>query len=854
MSAPARVLRIPDLSLVVLVGPSGSGKSTLAARHFRPTEVLSSDRMRGWVDDDETSMAATADAFAALRYLAGVRLRRRRLTVIDATSVRSDDRAVLVRLAKQHHALPVAIVLDVPLAECLKRNELRSDRQSPRDVIRRQHDALRHSLRSLKREGFSQVCVLTSPDEADALTIEREPLWPMRHVGESGPFDIVGDVHGCADELRELLATLGWAPDETGVWAHPAGRRAILVGDIVDRGPSVVAAATMALDLCDAGRAYWVPGNHDVRLAKRLRGVKGQVTHGLAESLAQIDALGEAERAAFVERLAKRVDALVSHLVLDQGRLVVAHAGMQEDMQGRASAEVRSFALFGARTGEVDEDDLPVRLDWAQGYRGEAAVVHGHVAVGEARWANNTLNIDTGCVFGGRLTALRWPERELVSVPAAQVYCEPTARLREALGASGRPEPEGLLAIDDVTGDRRIETAEQGRVRIRPEQSAAALEVMSRFAVRPEWLIYLPPTMSPCETSARGEYLEHPDEALAYYRERGVSHVLCEEKHMGSRAVLVVCRDPGVAARRFGIDDEAAGECYTRTGRAMLDEPTRSALLQRVREAVAGAGLWDSLATDWVCLDCEMMPWNAKARELLVSQYAPVAVAGSVAAAGAQRVLTQAVSRGLPLEGQAARIAELRTNLERYAHAYRRYCWPVGGLRDLRIAPFHLLASEGAVHADRDHAWHMETLGRLAQAAPDLCVATPSVAVDLGSAESSSEAIAWWERLTSDGGEGFVVKPLEFVARPRGKLLQPAVKCRGREYLRIIYGPDYTRPEHLAQLRERGLARKRELALREFALGLEGLRRFVEGEPLHRVHECAFGVLALESEPVDPRL
>jgi protein phosphatase len=189
---------------------------------------------------------------------------------------------------------------------------------------------------------------------------------------------------------------------------------------------------------------------------------------------------------------------------------------------------------------------------------------------------------------------------------------------------------------------------------------------------------------------------------------------------------------------------------------------------------------------------------------------------------------------------------------DRYVAAYQRYCWPVQSLADFKLAPFHLLASEGAVHVDKDHVWHMNTLARLCD--DPLLLATPNQVIDLTDADSQTQGIQWWENLTTRGGEGMVVKPLTFVAKGRKGLVQPAVKCRGREYLRIIYGPEYTAPENLNRLRERGLAAKRSLALREFALSVEALERFIRHEPLYRVHECVFGILALESEPVDPRL
>ena len=192
--------------------------------------------------------------------------------------------------------------------------------------------------------------------------------------------------------------------------------------------------------------------------------------------------------------------------------------------------------------------------------------------------------------------------------------------------------------------------------------------------------------------------------------------------------------------------------------------------------------------------------------------------------------------------------------LRKYREAYRRYCWPVASLTDYRLAPFHLLASEGTVHTDKTNRWHMETLRRLAASDPGFIIATPFLELDLTNDTAIEQASCWWEELTSKGGEGMVVKPLEFIAHGPKGLVQPAIKCRGREYLRIIYGPEYTAGDQLPRLRSRGLSGKRSLAVREFALGIEALERFVAREPLRRVHECVFGILALESEPVDPRL
>jgi protein phosphatase len=845
-------IRIPELSLVVLIGPSGSGKSTFAARHFKPTEVLSSDACRGLVGDDENDQTVTAEAFEVLHAIAGARLGLGRLTVVDATNVQPEARRPLVELARGHHVLPVAIVFDLPENVCIERNRSRPDRDFGAHVVRRQRSQLRRSLGRLQREGFRRVVVLRGAAEVDASQIVREPSWTDRS-DEHGPFDIVGDIHGCHDELVELLATLGYAPDPQGVHRHPEGRTLVFLGDLVDRGPATPSVLRTVMGMVEGGSAICVPGNHENKLVRALKGRDVQMTHGLPETLAQLANEPEEFRA----RVLGFLDGLVSHYVLDDRRLVVAHAGMREEMQGRASAAVRAFALYGETTGETDEFGLPVRYPWAEDYRGQALVAYGHTPVPAPQWVNNTICLDTGCVFGGALTALRYPEKELVSVPARAMHYEP---IRPLL-AAGEEVPEAadrgrgeILDIDDVLGKRGVQTRLHGRLTIPQDHAAAALEVMSRFAIDPRWLIYLPPTMAPTATSARPELLEHPAEAFEAYRHDGVPAVICEDKHMGSRAVVIVCQTPDVAERRFRAS-EASGAVFTRTGRAFFtDAHLERDLLLAVGEAVAAAGLWEELSTDWLALDCELMPWSMKAEELLRGQYASVGAAAGAGLSAAVTELERAAARGVAVEDLLERQRRRLEMTAAFVDAYRPYCWPVASLADLRLAPFQLLAGDGGLLLDRAHPWHMEVAERLAHAAPSLVQPTRHVVVDLTDQGSQDRASAWWDDLTASGGEGIVVKPVEPIVPFRRGLAQPGIKVRGREYLRIIYGAEYTAPANLGQLRQRSLGRKRSLALREFALGIEALERFVRGEPLYRVHECVFGVLALESEPVDPRL
>ena len=841
-------VELPELCLVVLIGVSGAGKSTFGRKHFLPTELVSSDACRGLVSDDDNDQSATGDAFDVLNFIVGKRLARGRLTVVDATNIQVESRRSLIRLAREHDCLAVAVVLDVPVKLAAERNAERPDRNFGVRVIKQQHSQLRRGIRGLKREGFARVHILDSAEAIDAATFTRRKLWNDKRE-LPGPFDIIGDVHGCAGELRRLLERLGYRIEgtrEAPVVTAPEGRLALFLGDLVDRGPDSPGVLHLAMAMVESGAALCIPGNHEVKLLRKLRGKKVKLSHGLAETMDQL----EREPEAFRERVAAFINGLVSHFVLDDGRLVVAHAGLRESYQGRASGRVRSFCLYGETTGETDAFGLPVRYDWASEYRGRAMVVYGHTPVPEAEWINRTICVDTGCVFGGKLTALRYPERELVQVEAAEVYYEP-ARPLERVSKDERPEH--VLDIQDVTGKRIIDTRVHHSVTIREENSIAALEVMSRFAVDPRWLVYLPPTMSPSATApADSPMLERAEEVFAYFAKQGVEQVVCEEKHMGSRAVLVVARDREAAQRRFGVDDGKQGVVYTRTGRAFFaDDALEAELVARVAEAFEAAGLWTELETGWVVLDAELMPWSLKAVELLRTQYAAVGSAARAALSEVVRSLAAATDRGSA--ELLARFQDRQQRVEGYSAAWRRYCWAADTLDQVKLAPFHLLAAEGTTFFDRTHVWHMDTLARLAEHDPIL-VATPYRLVALGDDLARADAIEWWHELTASGGEGMVVKPERWLARSSRGLVQPALKCRGPEYLRIIYGPEYDAPDQLERLRARGLGAKRGLAMREFALGVEGLYRFVEREPLWRVHECVFGVLALESEPVDPRL
>ncbi|WP_027708765.1 polynucleotide kinase-phosphatase [Zooshikella ganghwensis] len=851
-------IQIPEVALILLVGTSGAGKSTFARKHFLSTEILSSDVCRGLVSDDENAQDASADAFDVLHLIAEHRLRRGLLTVVDATNVQESARRSLLRVARKQHCLAQAIVLDIAESTCLERNKTRPDRDFGPHVIRNQARQLKRSMRQLKREGFSQVHILKSEEEINQVSFKRIPLWTNKR-NETGPFDIIGDIHGCFDELVTLLTKLGYHVDQnTADSAYPysitppAQRKAIFVGDLVDRGPKNPEVLRLVMSMIHQGHALCVSGNHDDKLKRKLEGRQVKVNHGLEQTLAQL----ESEPEAFIQQVSSFLDGLISHYVLDNGRLVTAHAGMKEHYQGRASGTVRAFALYGETTGETDEYGLPVRYEWANDYRGKALVVYGHTPTIEPEFFNNTICIDTGCVFGGKLTALRYPERELVSVPASQVYYEPSRPLFEEQDTrSLQHRHDDVLNISDVQGKRFITTPLRNKICIEEQYAAAALETLSRFTVNPKWINYLPPTMSPAHASEEADLLEDPQQALDYFQQMEVETVICQEKHMGSRAIVQICKTPDVSRRVFGIQSEAIGCCYTRTGRRFFNDDTlEQAFLLEVQQAVTKAGLWDTLKTDWLTLDCELMPWSFKASELIRQQYAAVGCAGNNVLPVAYQLLEQAALRGVDLNGLNQRIATHHQHISGFRQAYQQYCWSVTEVNQLKLAPFHIMASEGAMHTDKNHQWHMAHISDLAKASKGLIQATDYRIIHPVEEHECQEVTQWWQSLLEKGSEGIVIKPMDFVCHTNVGLAQPALKVRGKEYLRLIYGPNYDAPENLVRLKKRGLGKKRRLAIKEFSLGLAALQRFVGQEPLRRVHECILGVIALSAEPVDPRL
>ncbi len=412
-------LRLPEPSLVVLCGPAASGKSSFAQRWFSPTEVVSSDAVRGLLCDDPDNQDINEETFALVHQLCEARLAHGRITVVDATNLEKEGRAEFRRIARSAR-LPVhLVVFDAKLETLRERNKARA-RQVPDSVLRTHRELADRLTSDLDDERYDGVHHLDASN-LDEVIVEREPLAPLR-LDVSGPFDIIGDVHGCLAELETLLDQLGYVDG-----LHPEGRRLVFLGDLVDRGPSSVGVLRLVLPWLEDSRALFVPGNHDDKLWRWLQGRGVTVSGGLGSTVAEWNALTDAEDRELRARFDRLMKSAPPYLWLDGGALIVTHAGLEERDHGRVGPKVRAFCLYGKTTGR-EIDGYPERLDWAADYSGEPAVVHGHVPVRRAEWRHNTADIDLGAVFGGALCAMRWPERTFESVQASRSWVEGVAR------------------------------------------------------------------------------------------------------------------------------------------------------------------------------------------------------------------------------------------------------------------------------------------------------------------------------------------------------------------------------------------------------------------------------------------
>ena len=861
-------ITIPYSGLVLLVGVSNSGKTTLLNKWVEeqkilPSEVISSDMYReivgdkefiGWSErpkDEADSLmdeyqSISSEAFNMMNHVVEARSRLNKLTFIDATHLYPDDRKKYIALARKHHVPAMAIVLDVPQDTLLERDEQRDNPRGKRRV-KKQFQTFKREKRFIKKDGFSSVYFT---DGLEEIVLERRTNPLMIDVGHG--IDMIGDIHGCYDEMIALLIKLGYEKNDDDLFVHPEGRVFLSLGDVMSRGPKSMQTMLFFQRHIEKDLAYMIDSNHGWKIARWLEGRNVTMHHGDEKVEAEFEAYEEmhgVEQTTTVKQLLKELLLQApSHYVLVKNGVrtaVCTHAGIRDEFIGKQSPQVQDFCRYGDTDG-FTEQGKPVRKDWTIHHKGSMPIIWGHEPNPQPLVINNTINIDQGVVFGGQLTAFRYPEKEFVSVSAMHDYSGAIDNpLKE--WATKRLDPPN---IGKFINGYSVQTKQLGDVKIHQDIVKSAIDTVSHYTVPIEQLLYIPPTMSPTPvTSSEPGYLEHPKEAIEYYRSHGIHTMIAEKKHMGSRAVLLLFKNRESAKQAVG--SEMLGVIYTRTGRRFFDQSTETEIVLKLNEELVNKGYFEKYETDYVLLDAEIMPWNLKAKELISSQYAHVAENAILDLSKLKEKLEAVAGDNADLNKWLDEVGNKFENAKTFKEIFQKYCWDAEGTKAIQIAPFHVLAHCGETFFDKPHQWHM-TMNKEFAEGSSLFVPTEFKMISDDCSER--EVIEWWEEMTAEGHEGIVIKPEHFTPTHNGKLLQPAIKVRGRKYLHIIYGMDYLLPDQLERLKKRNTGKKQKLALREFALGVEGIQRFIDGESIERVHECVLATLSLESDPVDPRL
>lgn len=861
-------ITIPYSGLVLLVGASNSGKTTLLNqwiddKKILPSEVISSDEYRAIVGDKEyiswtdrpkdeadglldEYQAISMEAFKMMDNVVEARCRLNKVTFIDATHLYPDDRKKYIELARKHNVPAIAIVLDVTQETLLERDEQREHPRGKRRV-KQQYQTFKREKRFIKKDGFKSVYFTNTVEDIELVRRDNPLLIDVGHG-----IDMIGDIHGCFDEMITLLGKLGYEKNNDELYIHPEGRVFLSLGDVMSRGPQSLQTMLFFQKHVERGLAYMIDSNHGWKVARWLDGRDVTMNHGdekvVADFVAYEAEYGSEQTRETKQALKELLLQAPSHYVITKNNVptaVCTHAGIRDAYIGKQSSRIQDFCRYGDTDG-FNEKGKPIRKDWTIHHKGSALIIWGHDPKPQPLLINNTINIDQGVVFGGKLTAYRYPEKEFVSVKAARDYSEAVHNPLTEWEAKRLDPPN----IGKFINGYSVLTEELGEVKVHGDIVKPAIDTVSHYTVPLEQLVYIPPTMSPTPvTSSEPNYLEHPKEALDYYRSHGIYTMIAEKKHMGSRAVLLLFKDEESAKRAVG--SEQLGVIYTRTGRRFFDQTTEKEIVLQLNEELKNKGYFEKHETDYVLLDAEIMPWNLKAKELISGQYAHIAENALLDRTKLKKKLEAVAGDNEDLNRFLEEVEGKLENAKTFKEVFQKYCWDTEGTKAIQIAPFHVLAHSNQTFFDKPHTWHMEMNKEFADGST-LFVQTESKVIS--DEASEQEVIAWWEEMTAEGHEGIVIKPEFFIARSKGKMLQPAIKVRGRKYLNIIYGMDYLLPDNLKRLKKRSAGKKQKLALREFALGVEGINRFVGGESIERVHECVLATLALESDPVDPRL
>lgn len=856
--------KLPNGAIVLVIGPSNSGKSTLLqslvdSGQLLESEIISSDYYRRLVADidfiDFTAVSnddedivyeeyqrISEQAFHVLHTVVEARAKLNKVSIIDATNLRGFERVKYFEIAKRQHVPVLALILNTTKEQLLARDVLRDNPRGRKRVLQ-QFNTLKYELKTIKKEPFAKIYKVND----ERIEIVREPNKLCLEI-ESG-FDIIGDIHGCYDEMLVLLKDLGY--EQRGdVYVHPTGRRLISVGDIMSRGPKSIETMQFWLNQIEAGLSYMTDSNHGWKLARWLDGKNVSLNHGdelVEQEFTEYEKVhGEEAAKALKEQFANMLLKAPSHYILTKNNMtkaVVTHAGIKDHYIGKESKRISDFCRYGD-IQQTDSSSKPVRGDWFSQHKTSELIIWGHDVKVQPFKANRTINIDQGVVFGGELTAFQYPEQTLKSVKAFANYAGTEDNpILEAKNKRFSP-PNVAQFINGFA----VHTTSGDQITIPRENALAAMDTFSHYTLPLEQVIYIPPTMSPTpQTSALPDYLEHPADAFHYYKKNGIQKLIAQKKHMGSRAVIFIAKNKEVAKEL--INSDSLGYITTRTGRAFFEQKEQQQMVENIHAELVGKNYFEQFNTNFVLMDAEILPWNLKAQSLIDQQYETVA---ENALMDRYKLIEKLkATEHVDVTSWMEEYTDKYKNAARFDAVFKNYCWPTNELSGIQIAPFHILAHSSSANFHQSHSWHMKMNAYLAENS-SLFIATEYRLIE--SEQDEQEVINWWKDMTENGHEGIVIKPFDFLAYHKGKLLQPAIKVRGREYLRIIYGMDYTNEDTMKKLKQRNPSRKMKNALLEFKLGLEGISRFVSLESSNRVHECALATLALESDTIDPRL
>jgi protein phosphatase len=848
-------IKIPDFALVLLIGPSGSGKTHFARRFFTGAEIMSQEQFQEMLSDDGSDEALHEEALKLMYQAIELRLKYKKSCVVEAELLTQESRKEFRRLFRKYHAKAISIVFTADAQICLARNMAKLGSDAKSQLVRSQIGRMARIPKELEEEGF-KTRYFVGPEIDDLQVLRTKMRSDFRQ--ELGPFDIVGDVHGCFDELLKLLQELGYSLKQVEskleigpnyVVSNSDGRRIVFVGDLCDRGPDSPRVLRLVMDLVNAKIAFCVPGNHDDKLLRMLNGNKVQLRHGLEKTMAQLEGVDPQ----FLEEVKSFIVRLSSHLELDGGSLVVAHAGLKASMHGRSSGEVHAFCLYGETTGETDEFGLPVRHNWAGEYDGKALVVYGHTPVPEPIWQKNTVNIDTGCVFGGKLTALRYPERQIISVYPPEVYSQPLRPLHWNNQFTQVEKIDPAISVDLVSSRALVSTRHGYHLSLQDAQVATVMQHLALESVPAKWLIFLPATISPPTSSNLPGLLEHPSQAFDYYRKKNLVQVAAWACPVGTRVVVVLCRNEEVAQKRFHFPSESLGSIFTRTARPFFKNAEESQqLIQKLVKGMELAEVWDTLKSDWLCFEAIISPVSQFAPDFTEEVYGAVVSVGHKSLNKAKEKLLVAASRGIDALDAEKWIDNQSAALSAFELASQKLRNDDSG--KILIHLTRLVATEGKVHHEQPLLLQQEMLRILATAAPNTLKVVERRLLELDSDSQLRDAAAWWEALNAQPMEGIIVEPEQILHEKGVEMMQAMIKVRTREYLRLLYGPAYDAPESLTILRDRNLRLKRETAVREYSLGVEAISRFVEHQSWEQVYQCIFALLGLEIMGNDIRL